>query len=868
MSDVILDDDVVVLEVESPSRIVIESYGARGPSGADGAAGIDGVDGTDGASAYEVAVDNGFVGTESDWLDSLIGPEGPEGPQGPQGDPGSGSGSGLSGFQLVNIVDGVADVASAVAAGVGSLAIAFASNDPVEIKLPEATSSEGPSFVLSFSMVGENIDPTIIYSINDVEIQINSIGDLEVSKLVGTAANVKVYSWSWFPTLNSDSDLVWSRSPLGSFSNLRVNESLATSLDAGEHLVIGSIGGQLEIQAVSVTPNGSGDSYISLPKASDHKGQFFIVTGSNGSNPIGIAEVDDTPTAGFMNFGSVMGAIITAAYGTVLDLTTATLGSPLFPIVWVDGGTHIGSPVNDVFDFTGAVDVQAEVERLSVALLGHILDLVTVDEYGEVYSLTTGPGSEVRFSDSMSDIAGVDLAATDGDVPGYLGKVRAAGDGTTGLGVDLYYDDTEWLLEGVFGIHNMPNSSSIDHKSQIYFSAIDESSDSENWDGYKWTTLASNYRLELLTSQGYYTLVSGPKLNQVLYQIERNLASIRLVTASVVEGSDIITLTDGSFDSTLDDSAVITGWNSVGITHLLSSQAFQDGYVTILNVNSSSEAQISANAIQSGSFEFAVARPVVGLVEHLLQSGGADGLSAYEVAVENGFVGDESDWLDSLVGATGAAGAAGATGATGADGAAGRLGPGPFSYSVGDYIPLFQPFGSGAGSGGLSGSVGNSNNTATYAPFEIRETTSIDELTIGVTAANAGASAVVRLGVYSDNGGVPGTVLVDAGTASLNSTGLKRLSFTEITLAPGFYWFVVVSQSLDTGGSNPAFVICNPAGSGSVPTSSTPAGTTSEVTYRLTSATVTGALSNNPTTIIATSNSGRIARVWAKVSAL
>lgn len=35
--------------------------------------GSDGVDGINGKSAYEVAVDNGFVGTQEQWLDSLIG---------------------------------------------------------------------------------------------------------------------------------------------------------------------------------------------------------------------------------------------------------------------------------------------------------------------------------------------------------------------------------------------------------------------------------------------------------------------------------------------------------------------------------------------------------------------------------------------------------------------------------------------------------------------------------------------------------------------------------------------------------------------------------------------------------------------------
>lgn len=58
----------------------------------------DGEKGADGKSAYEVAVDNGYVGTEAEWLQSLIGQQGPQGIQGdpgiqglqgPQGDPGT-----------------------------------------------------------------------------------------------------------------------------------------------------------------------------------------------------------------------------------------------------------------------------------------------------------------------------------------------------------------------------------------------------------------------------------------------------------------------------------------------------------------------------------------------------------------------------------------------------------------------------------------------------------------------------------------------------------------------------------------------------------------------------------------------------------
>ena len=44
------------------------------------------VRGRPGKSAYELALDNGFSGTEAQWLASLTGPQGATGPQGPAGE--------------------------------------------------------------------------------------------------------------------------------------------------------------------------------------------------------------------------------------------------------------------------------------------------------------------------------------------------------------------------------------------------------------------------------------------------------------------------------------------------------------------------------------------------------------------------------------------------------------------------------------------------------------------------------------------------------------------------------------------------------------------------------------------------------------
>lgn len=63
--------------------------GAPGADGTNGTNGTNGTDGADGQSAYALAVELGFVGNEAAWLASLVGPEGPEGPQGPAGNDGA-----------------------------------------------------------------------------------------------------------------------------------------------------------------------------------------------------------------------------------------------------------------------------------------------------------------------------------------------------------------------------------------------------------------------------------------------------------------------------------------------------------------------------------------------------------------------------------------------------------------------------------------------------------------------------------------------------------------------------------------------------------------------------------------------------------
>ena len=71
--------------------------GRDGMNGFDGRDGQPGKDGAEGKSAFEIAVENGFVGIETEWLESLKGKDGADGrdgadgavgPQGEQGPPG------------------------------------------------------------------------------------------------------------------------------------------------------------------------------------------------------------------------------------------------------------------------------------------------------------------------------------------------------------------------------------------------------------------------------------------------------------------------------------------------------------------------------------------------------------------------------------------------------------------------------------------------------------------------------------------------------------------------------------------------------------------------------------------------------------
>ena len=78
------------------------------------------------------------------------------------------------------------------------------------------------------------------------------------------------------------------------------------------------------------------------------------------------------------------------------------------------------------------------------------------------------------------------------------------------------------------------------------------------------------------------------------------------------------------------------------------------------------------------------------------------------------------------------------------------------------------------------------------SPFFVPVQTNFDRIAAEVTVAVA--ATTVRLGVYADDGrGLPGALLLDAGTINGNSATVQAITIN-LNLSPGRYWLCAVSQ--------------------------------------------------------------------------
>lgn len=85
-----------------------------------------------------------------------------------------------------------------------------------------------------------------------------------------------------------------------------------------------------------------------------------------------------------------------------------------------------------------------------------------------------------------------------------------------------------------------------------------------------------------------------------------------------------------------------------------------------------------------------------------------------------------------------------------------------------------------------SGSTGAMTANRLYYLPAIYPGLTIDRMQFSVVTTAAGQ---MRIGIYANNSGIPGNLIVDIGTASVSSTGVFDLSFSAQTLPNDFVWF-------------------------------------------------------------------------------
>jgi len=117
-----------------------------------------------------------------------------------------------------------------------------------------------------------------------------------------------------------------------------------------------------------------------------------------------------------------------------------------------------------------------------------------------------------------------------------------------------------------------------------------------------------------------------------------------------------------------------------------------------------------------------------------------------------------------------------------------------------EIVPSYLPFVSGGYyktvTGANTTAAASGNNRLDLTNFYVPTTTTFSN--IGITSSTLTVSGTVRLGIYSDNAGFPGSKIYESAaitTAATGNTFITPTSFSQ-TLTPGWYWLGAVTQSV------------------------------------------------------------------------
>lgn len=98
--------------------------------------------------------------------------------------------------------------------------------------------------------------------------------------------------------------------------------------------------------------------------------------------------------------------------------------------------------------------------------------------------------------------------------------------------------------------------------------------------------------------------------------------------------------------------------------------------------------------------------------------------------------------------------------------------------------------------GGLSTGVLSNSGRILAIPFLISRACLLTGIGVDVTVASE-AGGLLRYGLASDAGGLPGAVLLDAGTSDATATGFNPVTIAQ-AVQPDWYWVLVGAQSCPT----------------------------------------------------------------------
>jgi len=185
---------------------------------------------------------------------------------------------------------------------------------------------------------------------------------------------------------------------------------------------------------------------------------------------------------------------------------------------------------------------------------------------------------------------------------------------------------------------------------------------------------------------------------------------------------------------------------------------------------------------------------------------GSNGASAYEVAVSQGFVGDESAWLASLVGPkgdTGAAGAAGSDGARGAQGPKGDTGAAGSQGLKGD-----------TGSQGLKGDTGAAGPAGTASTdLNIQISATVTDIKGGSFTSSIAGYFYLPAGTINDAAGTTQACVRVTNTAGDQTTVVGDVIIYDLVTGDEIGNFNTVSSTTQITSTPSYNAKINPTGS-------------------------------------------------------